>query len=69
MASAVLCAVASLLTMSPGAPALGQAALRLAEFVIPTPNSMPHSIAAAPDGRIYFSELAGNKVATFDPRT
>jgi len=52
-----------------GRPAAAQADLKIVEHVIPTPRSMPHSIAAAPDGRIYFSELAANKIGVFDPRT
>jgi virginiamycin B lyase len=53
----------------PALSANAQTDLKIVEHVIPTPRSMPHSIAAAPDGRIYFSELAANKIGVFDPRT
>ncbi|MGH2453165.1 MAG: hypothetical protein ACRDF5_05305 [bacterium] len=61
--------LAVLLVLAPGTVSFGQTPLRLIEFGLPTPNVRPHSSAAAPDGRVYFAELAANKLGVFDPRT
>jgi virginiamycin B lyase len=36
--------------------------LRIAEYLIPTPGSNPNCIAAGPDGGLWFTELAANKI-------
>src|SRR2546428_13307920 len=41
----------------------------LVEYAIPTPNSAPHCLVAAPDGLIWFAEIGANKLGRFDPRT
>lgn len=42
-----------------GPSVIAQADLEIVEHVIPTPGSMPHSIAAAPDGRIFGNSRVG----------
>src|SRR3989442_5003685 len=54
-----LCSVAIGLTASPS----------IIEYDIPTPNSAPHCLVAAPDGLIWFAEIGANKLGRFDPRT
>src|SRR2546429_9176784 len=54
-----LCSVAIGLTASPS----------IVEYAIPTPNSAPHCLVAAPDGLIWFAEIGANKLGRFDPRT
>jgi len=46
------------LILGPGA----QAVTRYREFPIPTPGSYPYVIAAGPDGNLWFTEYAGNKL-------
>src|SRR3989442_14727254 len=41
----------------------------LVEYDIPTPNSAPHCLVAAPDGLIWFAEIGVNKLGRFDPPT
>src|SRR5881396_3266440 len=55
----MLCSVAVGLTASPS----------IVEYAIPTPNSAPHCLVAAPDGLIWFAEIGANKLGRFDPRT
>src|SRR3989454_1971095 len=54
-----LCSVAIGLTASPS----------IVEYAIPTPNSAPHCLVAAPDGLIWFAEIGANKLGRFDPGT
>ena len=35
------------------------------EYEVPTPDSVPYMILTGPDGAIWFTENAGNKVARF----
>ena len=39
------------------------------EWDIPTPDSAPVAIAAAPNGKFYFTEEAGKQIGEFDPGT
>jgi virginiamycin B lyase len=39
----------------------------IAEYPIPTPNSRPIAIAPGPDGAMWFSEEAGNRIGRIDP--
>jgi len=39
------------------------------EFTIPTPNSLPHGIAIAPNGHIWFTEYATDQIGRFNPVT
>ncbi len=41
----------------------------IVEYDIPTPNSAPHCLVAAPDGLIWFAEIGANKLGRFDPKT
>jgi virginiamycin B lyase len=41
----------------------------ITEFSTPTPESAPTSIKIAPDGTIWFTERAGNKIGRLDPQT
>src|SRR5881296_52092 len=54
-----LCSVAIGLTASPS----------IVEYPIPTPNSAPHCLVAAPDGLIWFAEIGADKLGRFDPKT
>ena len=36
-------------------------------YTIPTPNSSPGGIAAGPDGNLWFTERAGNKIGRISP--
>jgi len=37
------------------------------EYAIPTPNSLPESILLGPDGALWFTETAGNKIGRITP--
>jgi streptogramin lyase len=39
------------------------------EYPIPTPSSQPWGISAGPDGNIWFTEGAGNKIGRLTPET
>jgi streptogramin lyase len=39
------------------------------DFPTPTPSSAPNAIAAGPDGSLWFTEQAANKVVSLDPGT
>jgi len=39
----------------------------IAEFAVPTSNSAPRGITAAPDGNLWFTEEAGNKIGRISP--
>lgn len=41
----------------------------ITEFTTPTPESAPTSIKVAPDGTIWFTERAGNKIGRLDPQS
>lgn len=43
--------------------ALNPLTLGVAEFAIPTANALPGQMALGPDGRIYMTEVNGNKIA------
>jgi virginiamycin B lyase len=55
----VIAAIAGGLTLAPS----------IVEYDIPTPNSAPHCLVAAPDGLIWFAEIGANKLGKFDPST
>jgi virginiamycin B lyase len=56
----------SVLVASLGLPALA-AAQAITEFHIPTANSQPFGVTAGPDGNIWFTELAANKIGQITP--
>ena len=39
----------------------------IAEFPIPTPSSAPTDVALGPDGALWITESAGNKIARLRP--
>jgi streptogramin lyase len=43
--------------------------LSITEFPVPTPGATPWSIAAGPDGNLWFTERDGNKVGMINPTT
>jgi streptogramin lyase len=43
--------------------------LSITEFPVPTPGAMPWSIAAGPDGNLWFTERDANKVGMINPST
>jgi streptogramin lyase len=43
--------------------------LSISEFPVPTPGATPWSIAAGPDGNLWFTERDGNKVGMINPMT
>jgi virginiamycin B lyase len=42
--------------------ALPAPAVRITEYTVPTATSLPYAICLGPDGRLWFTEAAGNKV-------
>jgi len=44
-------------------------AINITEYPIPTPNSLPFSIATGPDGAIWFIEYNANQLGRIDPTT
>jgi len=43
--------------------------LHIKEYEVPTPNSRPHDPALAPDGSLWYTGQAANKLGRLDPRT
>src|SRR5439155_25813551 len=39
----------------------------IVEFAVPTANSFPSAITAGPDGNLWFTEEAGNKIGRISP--
>ncbi|MFH0953254.1 MAG: hypothetical protein V1873_02880 [Verrucomicrobiota bacterium] len=66
-----ICLTAGLLlaVALPPAPAAAEdpADYTIEEFVVPTPNSKPWAIDVDAEGRAWFSEFSGRKIACFDP--
>src|SRR5688572_734714 len=59
-----------LTTLAIGALAIGaflQAQERFTEFPMPRPDSAPTTIALAPDGTVWFTEQAGNRIGRMAP--
>ena len=40
---------------------------RIDEFPLPNPGSRPNSIIAAPDGKLWFTELGANRIGRLNP--
>ena len=49
----------ALTALSGGVAAAGPA---ITEFVLPTGNSQPWTVAAGPDGNVWFTEFLGNNI-------
>src|SRR5215471_3030095 len=45
------------------------AKVSIREFDVPTPNSRPHDPAVAPDGSLWYTGQAANKLGRLDPAT
>src|SRR5438132_12430781 len=55
------------LALLAGAPS--DAVATIQEWDVPTARSKPHDPARAPDGSLWFTEQAGNKLGRLDPRS
>ena len=44
-------------------------AVSIHEFSVPTPKARPHDPAVAPDGALWVTEQAANKLGRLDPAT
>ena len=43
--------------------------VQIKEYEVPTPNSRPHDPALAPDGSLWYTGMAANKLGRLDPKT
>ena len=41
--------------------------VQIKEYEVPTPNSRPHDPALAPDGSLWYTGMAANKLGRLDP--
>jgi virginiamycin B lyase len=60
----------TLLGFAPAVPALAQRpslGWTVTEWQLPTPRSLPHDPAAAPDGSLWYTAYHGNKLGRVDP--
>jgi virginiamycin B lyase len=62
-----LCFFAMLATIA--CAAVGRLNVEIKEFELPTPNSRPHDPAIAPDGSLWYTGQAVNKLGRFDTGT
>ncbi len=49
--------------------ATGMLTVQIKEFEVPTPNSRPHDPAVAPDGSLWYTGQAANKLGRLNPQT
>jgi virginiamycin B lyase len=49
--------------------AVGTLNVQIKEYEVPTPKSRPHDPALAPDGSLWYTGQAANKLGRLDPRT
>jgi virginiamycin B lyase len=49
--------------------AVGALKVQIKEYDVPTPNSRPHDPALAPDGSLWYTGQAANKLGRLDPRS
>lgn len=61
----VLTLAATLVGSSP----VGTLNVRIQEYEVPTPHSRPHDPAVAPDGSLWYTGQAANKLGRLDPQT
>ncbi len=62
-------ALMSFLLVSAGALAAGELHVQIVEYDAPTPGSRPHDPALAPDGALWYTGQAANKLGRLDPKT
>src|SRR5207247_10481094 len=58
--------VAAMLAVAATATTLS---VQIKEFEVPTPRSRPHDPAVAPDGSLWYTGQAANKLGRLDPKT
>ena len=58
-----------LITALAGSPTVGTLTLQIHEYDVPTPQSRPHDPAVAPDGSLWYTGQAANKLGRLDPHT
>ncbi len=63
-----LCFIAIMAGMAAFA-ATGTLHVQIKEYDVPTPNSRPHDPALAPDGSLWYTGQAANKLGRLDPQT
>jgi virginiamycin B lyase len=51
------------------AATVGTLNVRIAEYDVPTPKSRPHDPAVAPDGSLWYTGQAANKLGRLDPKS
>src|SRR5690348_8137460 len=51
------------------AAAVGSLRVPIKEYDVPTPHARPHDPAVAPDGALWVTEQAANKLGRLDPET
>src|SRR5246127_3410224 len=49
--------------------AVGTLSVPIKEYEVPTPKSRPHDPALAPDGSLWYTGQAANKLGRLDPKT
>src|SRR5256884_2007534 len=52
-----------------GFATVGTLNVQIKEYEVPTPNSRPHDPAIAPDGSLWYTGQAANKLGRLDPKT
>jgi virginiamycin B lyase len=52
-----------------GFAAVKTLSVQIMEYEVPTPNSRPHDPAIAPDGSLWYTGQAANKLGRLDPKT
>src|SRR5215470_3177722 len=49
--------------------AVGTLSVQIKEYEVPTPKSRPHDPTVAPDGSLWYTGQAANKLGRLDPKT
>jgi virginiamycin B lyase len=63
-----LCLFTLMATLA-GATSVAVLRVRIQEYEVPTPKSRPHDPAVAPDGSLWYTGQAANKLGRLDPKT
>jgi virginiamycin B lyase len=64
-----LCVFALAATALAASPTVGTLNVQIREYELPTPKSFPHDPAFAPDGSLWYTGQAVNKLGHLDPKT